>query len=52
VGENFENYAQQLRSEPRGGPPSIGGISMMAGTINTMNLEALNQRQNDRLKKI
>jgi hypothetical protein len=25
---------------------------MMGGTVNTMNLEALNQRQNDRLKKM
>ena len=49
VGENFENYTQRLKEQD----PSVGNRSLFGGnTLATLNLEALNQRQNDRLARI
>ena len=51
VGHNFENYTNRLKESQH--EPSIGNRSLFGGnTLGSMNLEALNQRQNDRLAKI
>lgn len=51
VGANFENYTNRLKESQH--EPSIGNRSHMGGnSLYSMNLDALNQRQNDRLAKI